>query len=257
MHFEEYDKLRDHLIVDLESHINGERKSRKNHLVTLVTLVAFLGVGVWGIVEQAAKKAVESTVHGESAKKAEEEASRISDAYLRSKQIVNHLENDYSSALKKMADLEADHLSLVSIVSKEIKEDSEFISSLKGKDGVDGENGINGKDGAPGISNLVQKGDNWCADLGNENQICWGYEALSTLNSNSRSFKFAFAKPFSSIPTITNGINSDNTDTDTTWAFSVRNSDISTDAYSGRIIEHSSRNNKTPVRMSYMAIGTK
>lgn len=104
---------------------------------------------------------------------------------------------------------------------------------------------------APGLGPVVKNGSNWCASLRNGHQICWGYQDLSIPNSNVREFDFKFAREFSALPTITNGVNANGSGA----SFSVYANQLTSSDYKGAIVEPHSRNSSTSVRMNYIAIG--
>ncbi len=119
--------------------------------------------------------------------------------------------------------------------------------------GIDGSNGTDGIDGTPGLCNVIKVGNNNCATLGDNKQICWGYQDLSTQLDHTRSFSFDFASSFTSPPIVTNGINADGKG----WNFSVYQNILSASLYSGRLVSDGSLKNSARVRMNYIAIGDK
>ncbi|NTS77537.1 hypothetical protein HR060_11750 [Catenovulum sp. SM1970] len=151
--------------------------------------------------------------------------------------------------LQEIADNLSNDSAFNTVLLNKLSTDARF----KPKDGSDGKNGVNGRDGLNGIRNISSSGTNWCAEMGESNQICWGYMDLPTANTHTRSFSFNFVSPFSVIPTIANGVNANSSG----WAFSVYNNQVTNSSYRGSIVEHSSRANRTPVRMNYIAIGSK
>ncbi len=143
--------------------------------------------------------------------------------------------------LQEIADNIVRKDAFIKVLLNEFSKDERFIA----KNGTDGENG------KPGVSNVVKSGTNWCALMGEAQQICWGYKELSKANEYTRNFDFTFANSFSQKPVVTNGINANSSG----WAFSVYTHNISASVYSGSIVEHTSRKSKAPVNMSYVAIG--
>ena len=92
-----------------------------------------------------------------------------------------------------------------------------------------------------------------CHRMG-ETQICWGkLEQLSVPDGDehTRAFSFTFSLPFSEVPVVTNGINSNSSG----YAYAVYNYQASKTSYRGNIVEVEFRKNFAPVGMNYVAIG--
>ena len=155
-----------------------------------------------------------------------------------------------SAHINKVAEQVTSNDAFKALLLSEFAKDGRFKGE-DGRDGEDGKDGENGKDGLPGFTEIVQEGDNFAALFGEDMQICWGLADLQANNSHVRSFNFEFAREFSEIPAVTNGVNADASG----WSFSVYNYDLTRDSYEGRIVESKGRVNSAPVRMNYIAIG--
>jgi hypothetical protein len=86
------------------------------------------------------------------------------------------------------------------------------------------------------------------------NLICWGRIPILPTGSarHIRTFAFKFPKPFTTTPTVTNGINVKGSG----YSFAVYNADVTETGYTGALVEVNSRASEVPVSMNYTAIGT-
>jgi len=96
----------------------------------------------------------------------------------------------------------------------------------------------------------IEVGDNDCRIISGL-QICWGKADLSPARTHTRAFAFRFKRKFAAKPIITDSIKGNGS----AYAFAIYRSDITEEAFTGRIVEVEYKPNNAPVEFSYIAIG--